>query len=82
LAKAEAKDFPNAARNVLVAAKSRGRYKGKKMATEKEHQRNMRRISKSIKAIDAQIHKNEMQGTGVPQKSKSRLIRKKPPSAK
>jgi hypothetical protein len=51
------------------------------MATEKEHRRNMRRISKNIKAIDAQIRENEMRGTDAPQKSKSRPTRKKPPTA-
>ena len=38
------------------------------MATEKEHQRNTRCISKTIKAIDAQIRKNKLWGTGYPSK--------------
>jgi fructose-specific phosphotransferase system component IIB len=51
------------------------------MVTDKEHRRDMRRISKIIKAADAQIRKNEVQGKRVPQKSTSKKIKGKPPTA-
>jgi hypothetical protein len=40
------------------------------MVTDKEHQRNMRRISKGIKANEAEFRKNEMRTSGVSSKSK------------
>jgi len=52
------------------------------MVTDKEHRQNMRRISRAIKATDAQIRKNKMRIVGLFQRDRSKQFKKNPTVAK